>query len=191
MSGVKNRKLCWNCEGSVHIHATKCPYCGTDLTAEAPNAPQAQSQPLPSYDFAPMSTHQEEIPAPPFSAAHSTPDTYSYQSPTHEPQGWREQATDTRPLVGEEYGAKSRAEILPMLLMLPGAFFLLFGLVLLLFSNEGTLTLRWNSGYWFVYLLIAAPLMYFGWRALRKPPVPAPQPVRRDHLPPLYPHDKR
>jgi hypothetical protein len=104
---------------------------------------------------------------------------------------WQEQAIEPQPLIDEELGVKSRAEILPMLLLIPGTFFLLFGLVLVLFSKEGLLTLHWNARYWFVYLLLSAPLIYFGWKALRRRPVPVPVPVNKEPLPPLYPSDKR
>lgn len=135
MPGAKNRKLCWNCEGSVHVHATKCPYCGTDLSTENASTPtysygrQPDMQP-PSYDALPPSP--SEMPAP----------------------------------IEEARPQKQPREFLPMLLMLPGAFFLLFGMILLLFSNDGTLTLEWNAHYWFFYLLLSVPLIYYGWRTL-------------------------
>ena len=70
MANAKNRKLCWNCDGSVHIHATKCPYCGTDLVAEESPAPQQQPAPQPLYQtppppepvVAPQTTYQAPPP---------------------------------------------------------------------------------------------------------------------------------
>ena len=77
-----------------------------------------------------------------------------------------------------------------MLLLLPGSFFLFFGMILLFFSNDGTLSLEWNAHYWFFYLLLAAPLIYYGWRTLNRQEIePAAIPVREeeDELPPPPP----
>ncbi|MDF2549092.1 MAG: hypothetical protein K0S07_159 [Chlamydiales bacterium] len=52
--------------------------------------------------------------------------------------------------------------------LLAGAFFLMFGLILALFSTDGKLTLSWNSQYWLFYLLGALPLLWFGWSALQR-----------------------
>ena len=61
---------------------------------------------------------------------------------------------------------EGRGVVVPMLLLLPGVFFLLFSLILLLFSNHGLLTLQWKAQYWFIYAGVALPLLYFGWRSL-------------------------
>lgn len=60
----------------------------------------------------------------------------------------------------------ARGLFVPLLLLLPGTMFLMFGLVLLLFSHDGFLTLRWDASYWYVYALISLPLVYLGWRAV-------------------------
>lgn len=56
---------------------------------------------------------------------------------------------------------------LSFLLLLVGAIFLAFSLFLLIFSSQGVLTLSWNASYWFVYLLVSLPCLFFGWKALR------------------------
>ncbi|MBJ7448914.1 MAG: hypothetical protein JHC93_00985 [Parachlamydiales bacterium] len=50
----------------------------------------------------------------------------------------------------------------------PGIFLLLFSLFLLFFSENGLLTLKWDSSYWAVYLLLGLPLLFFGYRKLKK-----------------------
>lgn len=66
--------------------------------------------------------------------------------------------------------SKSFKEALyPLLCLLPGAVFFLFSLVLLLFSQQGVLTLRWSAAYWYVYLGASLPLLYLGWRLLDQP----------------------
>ncbi len=154
MSGAKNRKLCWSCEGSVHIHATKCPFCATDLTGEPPKKVATASTPAAPYSkskaTAPPPPPYQRQPAPigpseymgSNDAEKSTPEPVQRAHPTDDP------------------GA--RAALIPMLLLLPGAFFLLFSTILLLFSSDGVLTLQWNARYWMLYLALALPLIYFG-----------------------------
>ena len=136
--GVKNRKLCWNCEGSVHVRATKCPFCGSELSAETP----APSSPY---------NAQTAVPAPPYSAP-------AFEGAQPEPALAAETPKEDL----------SRSVVLPMLLLLPGVFFLLFGVLLALFATDGLLTLRWNARYWFVYCMLACPLLWFGWKSLSR-----------------------
>lgn len=49
-----------------------------------------------------------------------------------------------------------------MALLMGGTFFLLFGLLLYFFSNNGYFVLRWSDSYWYVYLAVALPMLYFG-----------------------------
>lgn len=167
MSDAKNRKLCWNCEGSVHIQATKCAYCGTDLTID-------------SSPVLVQSSTDSDVPLPPF-PAHTEPeapepvtqlaqDVFSNMEDPHE-VATRLAKAKLEKEVSEE---ATKGVILPMLLLLPGAFFLLFGMILLLFSSNGFLTLRWNAHYWTLYFVVAIPLLYLGWRALGKKD-PSPQ----------------
>ncbi|MDR3624150.1 MAG: zinc ribbon domain-containing protein [Chlamydiales bacterium] len=53
------------------------------------------------------------------------------------------------------------------ILLLMGAVFFAFSFFLLFFENKGILTLSWNASYWFVYLIISAPLFFFGWKILK------------------------
>jgi hypothetical protein len=152
MASAKNRKRCFNCDASVHTHATKCPYCGTDLS-EHPASPflSATPPPAPSEELV---VTRRVVTAPPYNATPESPPSFQMA-----PDG-------PSPPPKERSGSSLRTAVLPMLLLLPGAFFLLFGAILILFSSEGVLTLRWNAHYWAFYLAVALPLLYFGWRAL-------------------------
>ena len=55
-----------------------------------------------------------------------------------------------------------------MALLMGGCFFFLFGCLLFLFSDNGYFTLRWSDSYWFVYLLIAIPMLYVGFRRFQR-----------------------
>lgn len=144
----KNRKLCWNCDGSVHIHATKCPYCGSDLVAEqAANAlPPAASK---------VQAAASSVPPPPY-VRQVTPSLPSAPEPiVFQP---------TEPVSEPKI---RNGDLVSLLLLLPGAFFLLFALLLFLFSDEGVLSLQWQAKYWWIYLSVSVPMLYFGWRFLK------------------------
>jgi membrane protein implicated in regulation of membrane protease activity len=49
-----------------------------------------------------------------------------------------------------------------------GSIFFLFGVVLILFSQNGTLTLQWQGQDGIYFLLFAIPLIIFGWKFLQQ-----------------------
>ena len=169
MPNAKNRKLCWNCDGSVHIHATKCPFCGTDLVAEEAPAQQTTYQAPPPPPL--------EAPPPPYvQRVQPQPDLYQSAPPWQVPGQVEEQPQQEMvaqvPVIEElvdETPARSH-EVMPMLLLLPGAFFLLFALVLLLFSQDGALTLSWKASHWMAYLCVGLPMLFMGYRSLNRVP---------------------
>ncbi len=57
--------------------------------------------------------------------------------------------------------------IKPLLFLLLGSTLLIFGFVLLLFNHHGVFTLQWNADIWYVYLLVALPLLWGGWNSLQ------------------------
>jgi hypothetical protein len=58
--------------------------------------------------------------------------------------------------------------LMPLLLLMAGGMFLFFGCLLLFFSQDGELVLRWSQGYWMLYCGLGIPLLFAGWRFLRK-----------------------
>ncbi|MGZ3633930.1 MAG: hypothetical protein ACXWM7_06595 [Parachlamydiaceae bacterium] len=57
-----------------------------------------------------------------------------------------------------------------MALLMGGTFFFLFGCLLYFFSEGDYFVLRWSNSYWFMYLLIALPMLYFGFQKLQHIP---------------------
>ncbi len=52
--------------------------------------------------------------------------------------------------------------LMPILFLSIGSNLCLLGLLQFFFSEGGFLKLEWDASYWFVYCLIALPLIYFG-----------------------------
>lgn len=145
MSSKPKKKLCWNCEGNVTAKADSCPYCGVSLNVAAM---QMTEDPLaPPYKMMGSVTDQS-IPHAPY-AKQDTSDTLGKSDlPTAE---------------GETNDVRTISIALTALLF--GTVFVLFGLLLFLFSdNNGIFTLRWHTHFWFIYLLLGLPLLYLGWK---------------------------
>lgn len=153
MSTNTHKKLCWNCDGYVHIYEMQCPYCGVDLTDYACDRAKDEEKSL-SEAIENVSSHvQNEISEPP------------YQNYGHfdEPI----QISEETP---KEYEIKEEKDLenpmATLLLLLPGSVLFLLGLTMVLFSSNGFLTFEFKSKLWFVYLLGSLPLLYFGYRSL-------------------------
>lgn len=143
MSKPEKKKLCWNCEGNVSRTAENCPYCAVYLNPEP--AEETEVKPL----YSPQST-SGTIPKAPYA-----------------PQ---EEVSEETPIVKKESHEDSlfKSVFLPITLLTAGLFSILFALILFLFSTNGVLTLEWDGELWYLYAIIALPLLFSGWRYLQK-----------------------
>ena len=153
---LKEKKICWSCNAEVHIYTAQCPSCGSDLTeCNKGKEPQQFQSP---YQFVSPTHSEEEAVTPPNQFAH-----YAHEDNTEvEPQ---ENPIEEDPVFHPQFikGVK------PLLLILPGGIFCAFACMLIFFSNpNGELILKWKSALWPFYLLVAFPMLYFGWKALRQ-----------------------
>ncbi len=147
MNKKNEKRLCWNCDGSVSLHLNQCPYCGVDLTSPG----GLDEETYKNHFASPFQTSLFD------------------ESPPPSPFGVEEQTLIEESVVAEEedLSPTTRKEIIALLLFLPGIIFMLFGAALLLFSSDGMLTLRWKESFAYFYFIGSAPLLYLGYRALR------------------------
>ncbi len=150
MSATQKKKLCWNCEGRVSLEEENCPYCAVYL-GPAPDEGVKQDVLAPPYRL--VETEEEESQKAPASP--------------YEMEEQLAQAVQDVPEL-EETKNDLKQVIFPVAFLSAGSLFLLFGLILLMFSDQGTLTLSWNAEYWYVYLVFALPALFLGWRALSR-----------------------
>jgi hypothetical protein len=162
MNKAARKRLCWNCEGSVSIAEETCPFCGVSVVPaflegtilEGANG----SDFIPPYSSHASHSNEFDIPKSPY--------------------GFIE---EDKPLIEEEQIQKKIEEddqqpsldefkrvVTSVTLLLGGSVFFLFSLALLFFSHHGVLTLHWNGDVWFIYILLALPMLIFGWRSLMK-----------------------
>lgn len=153
MSAVPKKRLCWNCEGNVVKGIDNCPYCGVYLHADEMEEDSAWN---PSYH---SRSDNEEIPTP------------FYQIKPQVEQEAREEievANDSDSMTWNHLFSQFKRDIFPILFLMMGSVFFLFGVVLLLFSQNGTFTLQWQESDGLYFLLFAVPLIGFGWMYLQR-----------------------
>lgn len=135
------KKICWNCEGDVPRETVNCPYCAVYLHPEDDDLPLEDDE----EDLSPP----YQINTPPEQNFNSSSTTQNQQKPlTLAFSGWK-------------------GIIIPLVSLLFGTLFLLFAFLLFIFSQNGVLTLQWNSELWIIYSAIALPLLFIGWKTLQ------------------------
>lgn len=160
MSAVPKKKLCWNCDGNVSRDIDNCPYCGVYLHA---NELEEDSSWNPSYR---PSSKTEEIPTPIYQSQEGGDEEESSEQDIHYEKESPEKGST--PILSSELFTELKRDLFPALFLMTGSVFFLFGMVLLLFSHNGTLTLQWEWSSSFYFLGLAFPLIGFGWRYLQQ-----------------------
>lgn len=155
MSAVPKKKFCWNCEENVAKEIENCPYCGVYLHGVETNEDSVWNTP-----YQHQSNHPEEIPSP----------LYQIKPETQQNIEEEEELLEDEPklFTWNLIYAQLKQDIFPILFLMAGSIFFLFGIVLLLFSQNGTLTLQWQESHGIYFLIFAFPLIGFGWRFLQQ-----------------------
>ncbi len=147
MSETQKKKLCWNCEGRVSFTQENCPYCGVYLSPTT-EGDGKDANLIPPYK---MASVEEEVPAAPYGKTATTSTA----------------AESVLPLTDEKPKDDIRTLIVTMAMLIMGSGLFLFAIVLMLFSEEGSFVLRWQSDNWYIYLMLSFPMLFLGWRYLQ------------------------
>lgn len=158
MSAVPKKKLCWNCEGNVSREIDNCPYCGVYLHSDEI---EENSNWNPSYR---PSSKTEEIPSP----LYQIPQEDNQESDSFEENQEASEKEDVPSLSASRLFGQLKQDLFPILFLMMGSIFFLFGVVLFLFSENGTLTLQWQGSHALYFLISALPLIGCGWWLLQK-----------------------
>lgn len=149
MSAIPKKKLCWHCEGSIERNVDNCPFCGVYI--HAPEEEEAAAPWNPSFRITSLNAHRSSV----------------KEEESQEEN--EEEVNEIKSLEGDIISFDQiQKDLLPLILLLIGSSFFLFGIVLYLFSYEGVLTLQWNGDNWIYYVLTAIPSLVFGWWYLNK-----------------------
>ncbi len=161
MSTKTHKKLCWSCDGYVHVYEMQCPYCGANLV-EREKAEAEESAPLASSQS--LAQEPKEALAPPYQGYN-----YGYTEPS--PNESREESQEeSQP---EPVREDLESPLATLLLLIPGSVFFILGCALWWFSSDGVLTFTFKAKYWPLFLVGALPLLYFGYRSLFSTAKPA------------------
>lgn len=152
MAKKVKKKLCWNCEGSASFEDEHCPYCGVYLNPLG--GTEEQENHLFNAPYRLAEQDEQEIPSSPF--ADKAEEIAAINSKIIQKDPIPLQTSETKQI------------LLPLVFLISGLMLFLFGIALALFSNHGALVLRWDASYWFLYFLISAPMLFFGWKTLNQ-----------------------
>lgn len=155
MSAIPKKKLCWNCEGSIARDVDNCPFCGVYLHATEEMEGGFWN---PSYRPEKETDLESSVPAP------------IYQAIEQEKESVIEPLPVSAVIKAGDLASyqQLKQDLFPILFLMAGSIFFIFGLVVYFFSEGGTLTLQWREEYGFYFLLLSAPLLYFGWKFLNQ-----------------------
>ena len=158
MKTKKRQKLCYNCEGEVDLDVIVCPFCAADLRVEKPEMQRPAYNPGTAHTN--LSTQQSLYPP------HYAPKVREEEEiPADGPEeAFREEVSTNC----EQEKGDQKSIVGPTLLVTLGVQLLLFGLLMLIFSHEGVMLLKWDARLWFFYILASAPLLIFGYKSMSK-----------------------
>lgn len=172
MKPKDRQKICSNCDGRIAIDSEHCPYCGTLATA----MPREEtSEPAPLFDHQSIQDSLTSLYTPPYSNK-STPSMKQDKmrpkpitKENHDNQlsaslGKYNYSQSSLPVIDTEEKSEEKSSFSPLLFLLLGSNMLVIGLLQLFFSEGGILRLEWKSKYWFVYCLIAIPVLLMGYK---------------------------
>lgn len=155
MRDVERQKLCWNCDADVSVDATYCPFCGTDLMATAVESSFEED----SLDRDVSNSVEESI-----AALYKPP--YTSRQPGGQGRAKPRAAKQSDFYEDDKKAQRRLGGGWALIFLSLGCYLLAFGLLLLFLGTNGTLTLEWNSRVWFIYCVIAFPLIVVGGRLL-------------------------
>jgi hypothetical protein len=163
------QKMCTTCDGRIPLDANLCPYCAAEQGTSGQVYLQHKSiqesltslYPPPYRAKNTQSAKDESFPAP----THS-----HYQEPMSEKKFQHASVAASSNIhldtAEDQQVNEEKSSFWPLLLLSVGANLLVLGLLQFFFSDNGILTLQWDSGYWFIYCLAAFPLFYVGFKKI-------------------------
>lgn len=145
MKTKKRQKLCYNCEGDVDLDVIVCPFCAADLREEKPEQ---------------LSPHYQQTAV----LKNLTTQQSLYPSKNSAPLPELEGLEKEEPV--EKNASFEKTDWLFTLLTLAGFQLFFLGVFTLIFSNGGSVTLKWSAKLWYLFLLLSLPMIGFGIRQI-------------------------
>lgn len=165
MKTVDKEKMCLSCEGRIPQNAEKCSYCGAE---------QKNSYRAPIFQNQSLEDSLTSLYTPPYQGKRPQFTQAEEPQPLQSLEPMYKDVTEEKPQMEPLFGSEAKEEeeqkkssLLPTALLFAGANFLFLGLLQLLFSKDGVLRLEWNAHYWFLYCILSAPCLFFGYKKFK------------------------
>lgn len=138
MKPVERQKMCPNCDGRIPQESTQCPFCFAQLSSDSSTPKVTTTDPL------------SALYPPPYTTSGAASETKSTAKST----------------TAVESSEREAIPFWSILMLALGSNLLTLGVLQFFFSDRGILKLEMNASYWFLMVLIAGPLIYFGLKNL-------------------------
>lgn len=161
MSPLPKKRLCWNCEGNVSEELETCSYCGVYVQNHFLN----NSDPSWNLSYESAETASIAVPPPPYQIKLEIDNKKElpFNETVSSDANQEEEVESFYPTLFEQL----KKDLFPTLFLMAGSIFFLFGVVLFLFSHNGTLTLQWETRDAIYFLGASLPLTLLGWKFLQ------------------------
>lgn len=149
MESTEKMRLCPYCEGSVPLGSANCRFCGSffDNTEAPAKGPFKQR-------LAPMDYTPPYVPA-----TENIHESVFY--PEKDEKSYKVKENDST----EE---EEKGHLIALTLLSCGSMLFTLSLLLLFFSEHGRVVLEWKSRYWSLYMILATPMLYYGFKKLKQ-----------------------
>lgn len=150
MESNQKMRMCPYCEGTVPLESSSCRFCGSAFDDSSDKMKGAFRDEMDASQY-----------NPPYSPTAEPFQESVYYPENNEPMA--SAAEEEEPNEEEEKG-----HIMALTLLSCGGMLFTLSLLLLFFSEHGRLVLEWKSRYWSLYMILGAPLLYYGFKRLRR-----------------------
>jgi hypothetical protein len=166
MKAIDRQKACPNCNGKIPLDVSQCPYCFAQVPVEASKEVSSLK------NFSSQESFNSKY-APPYQPKPNLASNFL----VNEEKKFFNEAADKgaesllteRALSKEELnGHEQNKTFWPIFSLSIGGNLCVLGVLQFFFADQGVVKLEMNAEYWFLCLLVAAPLVYFGFKKLRE-----------------------
>ena len=149
MGRAQKMRMCPYCEGTVPLESISCRFCGSSFEEQPDQMERGFTKDT-----------QNTYYNPPY-----TPGGAIFSDSVFKPENKEAAKASVYEDTNEE---EEKGHILALTLLSVGGMFLTLSFLLFFFSEHGRVILEWKSRYWSLYMIIAVPLLYYGFKKLRK-----------------------
>jgi|GEM_PF-2797605 len=149
MESTEKMRLCPYCEGSVPLGSPNCRFCGSAFDIIDTTAKETFSK-----------SHHHRNYTPPYS-----PPTENIHESVFYPE------KDEKSYKGKENDSTEEEEkghLIALTLLSCGGMLVTLSFLLFFFSEHGRVVLEWKSRYWSLYMILGAPMLYYGFKKLKQ-----------------------